>query len=340
MDETQTSRDEDFSPGFSSVQQERSEPEPSRVSARTDRSMPHPIDFKNDDTQTDLRDAQISVSARYQAHVLGLVLIKTPPIPKTDTSRDVTDRIVRAQRHRRQQQKRCQPQSFSDCGVTEKDCAALTSVLRSNPSQLRELNLNNKKLQDSGVKLLSVVLEDPDCKLEKLWLCNCGVTDEGCAALASALRSNPSHLRELDLTGNKLGDAVHLLSAVLEDPHCKLEKLKLGGCGVTDEGCAALASALRSNPSHLRELNLTGNKLGDSVHLLSAVLKDPHCKLEILWLSCCGVTDEGCAALASALRSNPSHLRELDLSLNKVGDSVHLLSAVLEDPHCKLEILR
>ncbi|KAL0191999.1 hypothetical protein M9458_010295, partial [Cirrhinus mrigala] len=56
-------------------------------------------------------------------------------------------------------------------------------------------------------------------------------------------------------------------------------------------------------------------------------------------LSKCGVTDEGCAALASALRSNPSHLRLLSLSWNKVGDSVKLLSAVLEDPHCKLEKL-
>uniref|UniRef100_A0A8C2H6C7 Uncharacterized protein n=1 Tax=Cyprinus carpio TaxID=7962 RepID=A0A8C2H6C7_CYPCA len=38
----------------------------------------------------------------------------------------------------------------------------------------------------------------------------------------------------------------------------------LRDCRVTDEGCATLASALRSNASHLRELNLTGNKLGDS----------------------------------------------------------------------------
>ncbi len=55
----------------------------------------------------------------------------------------------------------------------------------------------------------------------------------------------------------------------------------------------------------------------------------------------CGVTDEGCAALASALRSNYSHLRQLDLSENKLGDSgVTLLCAGLEDPHCKLERLR
>jgi len=59
---------------------------------------------------------------------------------------------------------------------------------------------------------------------------------------------------------------------------------RLSKCGVTDEGCADLASALSSNPSHLRELNLSYNKLGDSgVKLLSAVLENPHCKLEKLW---------------------------------------------------------
>ncbi|KAI2642439.1 Ribonuclease inhibitor [Labeo rohita] len=53
------------------------------------------------------------------------------------------------------------------------------------------------------------------------------ITQKGCAALISALRSNPSHLRELDLSGNKPGDSgVKLLSALLEDPHCKLEKLQ------------------------------------------------------------------------------------------------------------------
>uniref|UniRef100_A0A8C1HE30 NACHT LRR and PYD domain-containing protein n=1 Tax=Cyprinus carpio carpio TaxID=630221 RepID=A0A8C1HE30_CYPCA len=227
---------------------------------------------------------------------------------------------------------------LSDCGVTDEGCAALTSALRSNPSHLRELNLSWNRLRDSSMKLLSDVLQDPHCKLEILWLRDCGVTDEGCAALTSALRSNPSHLRVLDLSENKLRDSVKLLSEVLQDPRCKLEILWLSDCGITDEGCAALTSALRSNPSHLRELDLSENKL-DSVKLLSEVLQDPHCKLKKLWLSKCGVTDEGCAALASALRSNPSHLRELSLSENKLRDSVKLLSDVLQDPHCKLEKL-
>jgi len=56
---------------------------------------------------------------------------------------------------------------------------------------------------------------------------------------------------------------------------------RLRDCGVTDEGCGALASALRSNPSHLRELSLYGNKLGDSgVRLLKGLKDDPHYNLE------------------------------------------------------------
>ncbi|XP_064844959.1 NLR family CARD domain-containing protein 3-like isoform X4 [Oncorhynchus masou masou] len=115
----------------------------------------------------------------------------------------------------------------------------------------------------------------------------------------------------------------------------------LSGCGVTEEGCASLVSALTSNTSHLRELDLSNNDLKDSgVKLLSAGLGNPHCKLETLRLSGCLVTEEGCASLDSALRSNPSHLRELDLSYNHPGDSgVRLLSAGLEDPHCRLEKL-
>uniref|UniRef100_A0A674A8X0 NACHT domain-containing protein n=1 Tax=Salmo trutta TaxID=8032 RepID=A0A674A8X0_SALTR len=129
---------------------------------------------------------------------------------------------------------------LSGCGVTKKGCASLVSVLESNPSHLRELDLSNNDLKDSGVKLLSAVLEDPHCKLETLRLSGCLVTEEGCASLVSALRSNPSHLRELDLSYNHPGDSgVRLLSAGLEDPHCRLEKLKYveGLCQCSYQTC-------------------------------------------------------------------------------------------------------
>ncbi|XP_048052028.1 NACHT, LRR and PYD domains-containing protein 12-like isoform X2 [Megalobrama amblycephala] len=224
------------------------------------------------------------------------------------------------------------------CNITDEGCAVLASALRSN-SHLRELDLSNNIIGGEGLTLLSDGLKDPHCKLEKLTLCRCNITDEGCAVLASALRSN-SHLRELDLSNNIIGgEGLMLLSDGLKDPHCKLEKLKLDQCNITAEGCAALASAMRSN-SHLRELNLSENKIRDKgLMLLSDGLKDPHCKLEKLKLSRCNITAEGCAALASALRSN-SHLRELDLTGNKIGDEgLTLLSYGLKDPHCKLEKL-
>ncbi|KAF5879811.1 ribonuclease inhibitor-like, partial [Clarias magur] len=57
-------------------------------------------------------------------------------------------------------------------------------------------------------------------------------------------------------------------------------------------------------------------------------------------LQSCGVSDEGCVALTSALRSNPSHLRELELSDNNIGPSgKKLLSALKYDERYKLQTL-
>ncbi|XP_036439595.1 NACHT, LRR and PYD domains-containing protein 12-like [Colossoma macropomum] len=57
---------------------------------------------------------------------------------------------------------------LSGCMVTDEGCSSLASTLKSNPSHLRELDLTYNHPGESGVKLLSDLLEDPHCTLEKL----------------------------------------------------------------------------------------------------------------------------------------------------------------------------
>ncbi|XP_029105716.1 protein NLRC3-like [Scleropages formosus] len=230
---------------------------------------------------------------------------------------------------------------LSETDIKPTEWSALAFVLMMSEEEMDELDLKNCTLRDGGLQRMLPVIQVSRTAL----LSNCGVTEGGCASLASALCSNPcSHLRELDLSYNHPGDSgVTLLSDLLLDPTCKLETLRLKMCGLTKKCCGALASALCSNPSHLRELDLSENDLQDSgVELLSAGLGNKHCKLDTLILSGCCVTEGGCTSLASALCLNPcSDLRELDLSYNHPGESGEkLLSDLLHDPTCKLETLR
>ena len=57
---------------------------------------------------------------------------------------------------------------LNSCHLSERCCEALASVLSSNSSILRELDLSTNDLQDSGVRLLSAGLGSPHCTLETL----------------------------------------------------------------------------------------------------------------------------------------------------------------------------
>uniref|UniRef100_A0A669BG51 B30.2/SPRY domain-containing protein n=1 Tax=Oreochromis niloticus TaxID=8128 RepID=A0A669BG51_ORENI len=164
--------------------------------------------------------------------------------------------------------------------------SALVFILLSSEKNLFEFELNKYSASEEALQRLLPVVKASN----KALLSGCNLSGRSCEVL-SALNFQSSSLRELDLSNNDLQDSgVRLFSAGLKNPHCKLESLSLSGCLITEEGCTSLASALSSNPSHLRELDLSYNHPGDSgMKLLSAGLKHPGWRLDTLRVEPAGV---------------------------------------------------
>uniref|UniRef100_A0A672ZIP9 B30.2/SPRY domain-containing protein n=1 Tax=Sphaeramia orbicularis TaxID=375764 RepID=A0A672ZIP9_9TELE len=118
------------------------------------------------------------------------------------------------------------------CNLSDRSCEALSSVLRSQSCSLTHVDLSSNDLKDSGVKILSNRLKSPGCRLDTLRLSGCLITEEGCSSLVSALQSNPSHLRQLDLSYNHPGASGQELCALVEDPHWRLDTVRLDPAGV------------------------------------------------------------------------------------------------------------
>ncbi|XP_062896174.1 LOW QUALITY PROTEIN: NACHT, LRR and PYD domains-containing protein 3-like [Mobula hypostoma] len=131
-------------------------------------------------------------------------------------------------------------------GLTDSGAEDLVSALSSNTS-LTELNLGFNKLGDSGVKMVSAALRNPECKIQKLWLIGVGLTDSGVKDLVSALSTNPS-LTELSLGLNSLTDrsVPALRRLILTLP--SLERIRLGNNQFSETGMKELRSLQEPRP--------------------------------------------------------------------------------------------
>ncbi|XP_056880225.1 NACHT, LRR and PYD domains-containing protein 14-like isoform X1 [Takifugu flavidus] len=186
-------------------------------------------------------------------------------------------------------------------------CSALAYLLQMSEEVLDELNLQQYNTSDEGRHRLIPAVRN--CR--KAVLSDSFLSTSLWEVVASAMTSNPSHLRELSLFRNQnLTDAVvKLLSSAMMHPNCRLETLRLWDCRLSEISCGSLASVLRSNPSHLRVLELSYISLKDSgMKLLCSGLESLNCQLETLRLSYCSLSEISCDSLASALRSNPSQV--------------------------------
>ncbi|XP_066475780.1 NACHT, LRR and PYD domains-containing protein 12-like [Tiliqua scincoides] len=233
---------------------------------------------------------------------------------------------------------RLQTIGFDGCQLTATCCEDLSSVLCSNQS-LEKLDLSGNKLGDRGMKLLCGALKHPSSHLQQLWLRDCELSSACCEDLSSALSTNQT-LSNLELGGNELGDlGLKLLCDGLKHPNCRLQKLGLYSCGLSEACCEDLASVLSTNQT-LTDLVLNDNPLGDSgLRLLCKGLKHPNCSLQKLSLSLCRLTGACCGDLASLL-STSQRLTDLSLYDLELGESeTSILREGLKHPNCKLQNL-
>uniref|UniRef100_A0A673N381 NACHT domain-containing protein n=1 Tax=Sinocyclocheilus rhinocerous TaxID=307959 RepID=A0A673N381_9TELE len=156
------------------------------------------------------------------------------------------------------------------------------------------------------------------------------------------IRENPSPEKSINLfhSLNELND--HSLVQEVQTYLRKTGFSCLSGVRLTPEHWSALVFVLLNSKEELDKFKLGKYHTSEQYYdcLVDTVLiksNIKHCTIQTF----CNLSGQICSSLASALSSNSSSLRELNLSLNKLQDSGgKLLSAGLENPHCKLETLQ
>ncbi|XP_049325595.1 NLR family CARD domain-containing protein 3 [Astyanax mexicanus] len=164
------------------------------------------------------------------------------------------------------------------------------------------------------------------------------LTPAECTALVYLLLMSTDDLEEFDLKKYLKSDEGLRRTIPLV---VSSRKALLNDCNLTKQSCEILANALSSSMSCLTELDLSDNDLQDvGILLLAQGLSSVNCKLQLLKLCRCLISEKGCLSLVAALSSSVSKLIKLDISYNNIGkNGVKMIFDIIENPMYHLEEL-
>ena len=203
---------------------------------------------------------------------------------------------------------------FPDCSMSEIECAEALEYL---PlcRHLTILDLNRNNVGKAGIHILKTI-EDMglDSPLESLYLRNCSIPSDICGEILKCL-SQCKHLKHLDLGGHDLVNQGKYLAEIFKNTgaDAALQALYLPNCLIPEVDFAAVLEYLPLC-THLRHLNLDGNKMGKAgKHIVKTIENmgfDPP--LESLYLRDCSIPRGICREILKCL-SKCKRLKDMNL---------------------------
>ena len=181
-----------------------------------------------------------------------------------------------------------------------------------NKSVLLSLNLSYQPISDHNAEILAQMITGTQC-IEKLCMKRCSLTHNGLQTIIQAL-SHIKCLKVLDLSHNNMSQADLDVSSIAL-ANLSLENLNLSYCKLREDVMTAVLYEL--NSENLKVLNVSGNRITDSVaYHIAAVISDAV-HLRALHLSDCRITEGSFIAIMNAINCL---LAQLDISYNSVNN--------------------
>lgn len=181
-------------------------------------------------------------------------------------------------------------------------------------SKMEYLNLSRSSFAENGSAELGRIL--PSCQsLSSLGLGNTNFDSSGAQGLLSLIDSS-QNLRDLNLSDSKFGNGIKdLWQAISRSPN--ISSVNLKNSGIDSKGIAGMADAILSTNKKFRQMELSGNQVGDEgcMEIVSIIAENRLIRNRELDLSDMGIGDIGVNAIADASVDN-QNITKLHLFLN------------------------